>query len=283
MAPRRRSHADGARSDEGLAIEMAADAVERLRGRRAYDLSLPLRSRAPVFPYHVPYTLALHRRHGETVRPSGGSFNNEVVIMSYHTGTHIDALGHYSQDGRLHGGCQAKDLESESGLLGLDATELPLYFQRGVLFDVPRLSGTNRLKAGEAVTETMLRDVARSQQVVVRPGTVVLVRTGWAQMWDTPRTYSGEEGGYPGIDLGAARWLVSQGASVVGADTPALEVSPSETSVHALLIVESGVPIIENLNLETLARHQVGEFLFVGIPLNLVGATASPLRPIAFG
>ena len=50
---------------------------------------------------------------------------------------------------------------------------------------------------------------------------------------------------------------------------------------HVYLLPEKGVYILENLNLEELARARCYRFAFVGIPLKLTGATGSPLRPLA--
>jgi kynurenine formamidase len=51
--------------------------------------------------------------------------------------------------------------------------------------------------------------------------------------------------------------------------------------VHLALLFGAGVPIIEMLDLEQLAEHQVNEFLFIALPLRLQGATGSPIRAIA--
>jgi kynurenine formamidase len=50
---------------------------------------------------------------------------------------------------------------------------------------------------------------------------------------------------------------------------------------HIILLVRHGIHIMENLFLEDLARDQVYEFLFVGLPLKIQGATGSPIRPVA--
>ena len=50
---------------------------------------------------------------------------------------------------------------------------------------------------------------------------------------------------------------------------------------HVHLLAQKGIYIIENLNLEALARDRCYEFAFVGIPLKLQGATGSPIRPLA--
>ena len=52
-------------------------------------------------------------------------------------------------------------------------------------------------------------------------------------------------------------------------------------SPHRILLVEQGIYILENLMLEEMAQNQVYEFLFMVSPLKLVGATGSPVRPLA--
>jgi kynurenine formamidase len=91
----------------------------------------------------------------------------------------------------------------------------------------------------------------------------------------------------PGMGLDAARFLVEQhGAMVVGADNLSFEAFPSEAKdnyipVHTYLLAEHGVPIMELVNLEALARDKVYEFAFIGASLKLRGADAAPIRPIA--
>jgi kynurenine formamidase len=50
---------------------------------------------------------------------------------------------------------------------------------------------------------------------------------------------------------------------------------------HVLLLVRAGVYIVENLWLEELGEAGVREFTFVCLPLKIVGATGSPVRPVA--
>ncbi|MEV4089128.1 cyclase family protein, partial [Nonomuraea fuscirosea] len=76
-------------------------------GVRIYDLGRPLFAGMPQSPNHPAYTHTLPRRHGDKVRPDGGSAANDLIFMGTHVGTHIDALAHVSQDGRLHGGADA--------------------------------------------------------------------------------------------------------------------------------------------------------------------------------
>lgn len=74
---------------------------------------------------------------------------------------------------------------------------------------------------------------------------------------------------------------------IIGSDSIALEQTPSSDPenwhpVHTYLLAEAGVPIMENVNLEEIAGERLYEFALVAAGLRLDGATASPMRPLAF-
>jgi kynurenine formamidase len=158
-------------------------------------------------------------------------------------------------------------------------------FCRGVLLDVAGWRG-EPVPAGEPITADDLQRVADSQQTNVPRGGAVLVRSGWARHWAVPSSYLGHTSGVPGPDASAAEWLARAEPRVTGHDSMAYEHLPAGAGhallpVHRILLVEHGVHIIENLELERLAADRVFEFLFVCLPLKFVGATGSPVRPIA--
>ena len=100
--------------------------------------------------------------------------------------------------------------------------------------------------------------------------------------WNEAARFVDGDAGCPGLDGDGARWLLARGVRLTGNDTAYFEVYPrGQDNVHALLIADHGVQIIENLNLERLAADRVHQFLFVALPLPLVGATGSPIRPVA--
>ena len=110
---------------------------------------------------------------------------------------------------------------------------------------------------------------------------MVLLRTGWARYFEDARQFVNDTR-LPGPGLAAARWLSAQGIFAAGSDTVAFEKSPvAAMPVHVHLLVESGIHIIECLNLEELAADGVTEFLFVGVPMKIRGATGAPVRPLA--
>jgi len=213
----------------------------------------------------------------------GTSAAGEIFTTGGHVGTHIDGLGHISKSGKLFQDLEVAALQSYStGIseVGIDVT--PPIIRRGVLLDVPALSGREVLEASEPVTAEDLERAADNQNTEINVGDVVLVRTGWIRYFSDSMKYVAFDTGEPGPDDSAGWWLAGKKVSYVGADTLAFEQTPAPSlPVHVILLVESGIQIMEVLNLEELAEARVYEFLFIALPLKIRNATGSPIRPIA--
>ena len=98
----------------------------------------------------------------------------------------------------------------------------------------------------------------------------------------TTRSSTSTECDPPGVNLEAAEWLSALGVFAGGSDTIAFELVPSKSMpVHVHLLVESGIHIIEALNLEELSQNEQWRFVLVAVPMKIVGGTGSPIRPIA--
>ena len=260
--------------------------IELASASRVYDLAQPFANGMPQSPNHPRYHLALARRHGDSVREGGGSAAAELLVLGGHVGTHVDALCHVSQDGLLHGGVDAHEAQRGGRFSALGIDTVAPFVCRGILLDVAALHGVDALAGGTEGTAADLRAAAERAGVMPRAGDAVLVRTGWARHWDEPDAFVGHASGVPGPGEEAAAWLASFDIRATGADTIAYEaLAPgaghARLPVHRLLLVERGIHIIETLQLEELAADGVAEFLFVAAPLKLVGATGSPLRPLA--
>jgi kynurenine formamidase len=142
------------------------------------------------------------------------------------------------------------------------------------------------LPADFEITAAHLRRAAERQKVKLRKGDTVFIRTGWGQHFTNPDFYAGAFS--PGPGLNAAEWLIRQGARVVGNDTltfekrPPISFDPFQVfPVHMRLITDSGIYIIENLDLEELARAKAYEFAVVVPPLKVRGGTGSAVRIFA--
>ena len=270
------------------APEVAADRLLAAvaAGVTVHDLGRPLFIGMPQSPNHPAFWHALPRRHGDVVRSDGGSAANDVITMGTHVGTHIDALAHVSHDGLLHGGVDAIAAGVGGRFADHGVHTIAPMICRGVLLDVPAALGLDQCEPGYEITVADLDAAAQRQGTWPQPGDVVLVRSGWGRLFDQGAAYLGRETGVPGVGAAGAAWLAAAGARAAGADTIAFERLPPGAGhavlpAHRVLLVDAGIPIIETLDLEALAADAVHEFVFVLSPLRIVGATGSPVRPLA--
>ncbi len=246
------------------------------------DLTLPLSGGIPVYPGDPPFKLSVHADFSE----SGCRVSR--VEMGLHTGTHVDLPLHYLPQG------------DDASILSPDR-----FIGDGVLLDCPKA-------AGQSVT---VEDLGGCD---IRPGSIVLIRTGWGSRAGTPALY---EENWPGVGSEAVEALVAQGVKGIGVDTPSIDSagfesggfdsagfdsagfdsaqpaqarSLSEVETNSGVAGESGfdsaqpahnialgagVPIYECLvNLGALVGRR---FTFVGLPLRIAGAEACPVRAVA--
>lgn len=263
----------------------------RLDGSRVeiIDLGHGLHQGIPTSPSHPGYRHALMRRHGDAVRVDGTSGANDLLVLGTHTGTHVDALAHISADGMLHGEVSAEEAQRTGRFTSHGVDTIPPSIVPGVLLDVPRALGVERLEGGQPVGAAELDAAAAllpGGADAIPEGAALLVRTGWTQLWERGPEFVGHDTGVPGPDIHGGTWLAARKPRFVGSDTTAFErIPPGEgharLPVHRLMLVEQGVPIIEMLNLEELAARRGMLSDFVLSPLALLGATGSPVRPLA--
>jgi kynurenine formamidase len=251
--------------------------LDLLASSKIYDLAQPYFIGMPHHPSHPPFLYSLVKSHGEYLGPNGASSASDAIALGSHVGTHIDALCHFSCGGKLYRGEPADGNQSYgAGQRQYSIDTVAPILRRAVLLDMAK---SGALPDDFEITPALLNEA--SQGVEIRPGDIVLLRTGWARYFRDPGKFISQVHG-PGPALAGAQWLSSRGVFAAGSDTVAFEKVPDPAMpVHVHLLVENGIHIIECLNLEELAMAGVREFLFVALPLKIEGATASPIRPIA--
>lgn len=253
-----------------------------LTGLRVFDLEQPRWHGAPMHPGHVPpgFSYLLHRRHEpQAVAPDGRSGSSGTLITSDHAGTHIDALCHQAVDLQLCGGVDARATATSFGYTQLAVDTIDPIVARGWLIDL------GIVEPGRWIGLDEVRRAADAQGVQPGRGDVVLVRTGNGVNWqDEARYLRGS-----GMKGEVSTWLAETRVTAVGADNMAWDLVSTEPEPdlgitlpgHVILLVRSGIYILENLFLEDLAGASVHEFTFVCTPLKVRGATGSPVRPLA--
>lgn len=248
------------------------------------SLGQPLYEGVPHYPTHPPYLHVLTRLHGDGT----GAYNayregaSDGIAMGTHVGTHIDSVVHISENGFFHGGVavSAEGVQDYSRGINIPGVEnLKPILGRGVLLDFAGFEGAPQIPPDYAITPERVAACLAWAHLDLRPDDVVLFRTGWDLLWRTPGAFVSSH--LPGPNEDTARLLSKTKVQATGSDTIAYELYPHHLEGHAELLVHSGIPIIECLNLQELARRHLYEFQFVALPLALQGATGSPINPLA--
>ncbi|HKC26962.1 MAG TPA: cyclase family protein [Jatrophihabitans sp.] len=210
------------------------------------------------------------------------SYSGDSIALYTHTGTHVDTLNHYGYHNKIWNNFSADEhIGRVWDVCGAD--KHPPVIARGILLDIPATQNVDMLPDSYGVGEQDLRNALQRQGTELRVGDVVLVRTGRMTTWPNNDAYLYNS---PGLNREGAEFLAKAGAITIGADNVGLEQQPAPVGeiwppVHSYLLAEAGVPMIEVLDLEELARDRVYEFAYVGACLKLRGATGAPVRPLA--
>jgi kynurenine formamidase len=211
------------------------------------------------------------------------SYSGDCISLYTHCGTHIDSFSHFGLHGEIFNKFSARDhLGSRHWRRG-GADKQPPVIARGVMIDVAAAAGVEMLPDSHGIGEKELLDALKRQMTELRPGDVVLIRTGRMTIWPDQQRFVPNS---PGINREGAEFLARAGAIYIGADNGGVEHTPSADPenwlpVHTYLLAEAGIPLLEMAYLEDLSQERIYEFAFIGACLKIRGGTGSPMRPIA--
>ena len=209
------------------------------------DLTLTVSSKIPTFPGSPQPSFISWEKIKED------SYNLELLFLSSHTGTHLDAPYHFLEKGAKIHEISLKKMVSEAILI------------------------ESRKKNNKAITKTDIQKFEKKHGGVAGFSSVIFL-TGWQRNLQKKHYYTKN----PGLSISAAKYLASKKISLVGIDSPSIDLgTDSKFSVHQLF-AKKGMLIVENLaNLE---KIKSSKFHLVVLPLKLKNATGSPVRAIAF-
>ena len=209
------------------------------------DLTLTISNKIPTFPgspqpNFIPW---------EKIKDDG--YNLELLFLSSHTGTHLDAPYHFLEKGSKIHEISLKKLVSNAVLI------------------------KSRKKRNETITKTDIQKFEKKYGKIESFSSVVFW-TGWQRNLQKDNYFTKN----PGLSVSAANYLASKKVSLVGIDSPSIDLgADSKFPVHHIFS-KKGILIVENLaNLE---KIRFPKFHLVVLPLKLKGATGSPVRAIAF-
>ncbi len=209
------------------------------------DLSMQLKSMdTPVFP-GAPQPL---RAIIQTAKEDG--YLSFLWSFSEHTATHTDAPVHMVEGGRT-----------------IDKIPLRHYVGEGVVLDLSDKPKQHPISADDLRKQLAAEGIGE----INGRGRILLLHTGYTAKSHTPDWLK-----YPDLTKNACDFIIKKKFEAVGLDSPSPDRPPFVA--HKTLLPKN-VMIFENLaNLDRLIGKK---FLFVGVPLALVGGSASPCRAIA--
>ena len=271
-----------------------------VRTGNRFSLAIPMSENGPMLGNIPPgrknpqqHRFELHDPF--TKDPDSIHVNTNEFTLNLKSATHWSALGHVEYSGRLYNGV-ALDSIDERGAHKLGIDKVGSIVTRGVLFDVARAKGVDRLAGGTLITNDDLDEAEKQAGVTVEPGDAILIRTGamrWLKEGDK-EAYAGIYSGIAGPGIQSARWFRERDIAAVASDTSGFEVWPRERKdllkslghpLHALAIVEMGLTLGQNFDLEALAEDcandRVYEFLLSASPEPFEGGLGGPVNPIA--
>jgi arylformamidase len=207
---------------------------------RIYDISTPVRNGGVVYPGNPEI-----RIHPQQAISQGAAANVSAIAFGSHSGTHVDAVKHFFDDGQT-----------------VDQIPLDRFIGPAILLAFP----DDLMSVGAA-------DLARHD---IGAHTRVLLRTRNSSFLGGPEfvkdfTYLAPDG---------AEYLVSRGVELVGIDYFSIEQFHSGHHRTHRALLERSVVIVEGLDLSEPAP---GEYQFLCLPLRLAGLDAAPARAVLVG
>ena len=212
---------------------------------KVIDLTLTISNKIPTFPgspqpNFIPW---------ENVKEDG--YNLELLFLSTHTGTHMDAPHHFLEKGAKIHEISLEKLVSEAALI------------------------KSKKNGGEIITKTDIQKFEKKHGKIEGFSSVIF-QTGWQRNLQKKYYFTKN----PGLSVSAAKYLASKKISLVGIDSPSIDLGKdSKFSVHQIF-AKKGMLIVENL--ANLDKIKSPKFHLVVLPLKLKNATGSPVRAIAF-
>ena len=209
------------------------------------DLTLTISEKIPTFPSSPKPSFV----EWETIAKDG--YNLELLFLSSHTGTHIDAPFHFVKNGKKIHEILPERLVNEAIMIKV------------------------RKKANQAISKS---DIQKFEQKngKIDNGSTIVFQTGWQKNLSKEFYFTRN----PGLSASAAKYLVSKKINLVGIDSPSIDLGrDSKFSVHHIL-AKNNILIVENL--ANLNKINSTNFHLITTPLKLKNATGSPIRAFAF-
>ncbi len=208
------------------------------------DLTLTISESIPIFPGSPkPQFISWSDLKND-------GYNLELLFLSSHTGTHLDAPYHFVKNG-----------------LKINQILLDRLMGKATIIKLQKTRNTTITKLDITLFEKKNGKISNNSSV--------FFFTGWQKNLKKGNYFTEN----PGLDISAAKYLASKKINLVGIDSPSIDLGKDKSfSIHHILS-KNNILIVENLvNLNKIPSK---EFNFIILPLKLKDATGSPVRAVA--
>jgi kynurenine formamidase len=210
---------------------------------KVVDLTLEITSDMITFPGYPPPTFTQWSKFDIQ------GYISEIMFLSTHTGTHMDAPFHFNPNGQT-----------------IDQVEVNRYICiHAILIKIKK-------NANEMITSD---DIAHNKRYEIKEKDTVVFSTGWEKQINQKDNYIRNN---PGLSKDAAEYLVEKRVNAVGIDCPSIDIGVNSGLIAHNALLSNGVLVVENLR--NLYEFTDGKFTLLVTPLKLAGASGSPIRAI---
>ena len=207
------------------------------------DLTLPVSEKIPTFP-GSPQPIFIQ---WENIKDDG--YNLELLFLSSHTGTHLDAPYHFLEKGKK-----------------IHEISLKRLIINAILIKI-------RKRRDQAITKTDIQKFEKKHGKIPNESTIVFW-TGWQKMIKNDSYFVNN----PGLSVTAAKYLISKKTNLVGIDSPSIDLGKEKRFLIHHLFAKNNVLIVENL--ANLDKIKSWKFQLAVLPMKLKNATGAPVRAV---
>ena len=224
--------------------------------KRLIDLSQPIFEGMKVYPGHLKTVTFQHVTHEETAPrfTSDFSFQTLGFMLNDNGPTHVDSFSH---------------LDPDPEALTIDQMDLTLFYGPAICLDVSGVTPQTD------ITPDDLDTALASTGLSIEPGDHCFFYTATYDRYHDQKEYLTT---FPGLGEAACRWILDQGITTFGVDSPTPDNPISTTYPVHLMCRHEKKTHYENLVLTEVVGKR---FTFVGFPLKVVGAHGGPTRAVA--
>lgn len=177
-------------------------------------------------------------------------YNLELLFLSSHTGTHLDAPFHFVKNG-----------------IKIDQIPLSRLIGKAILIKIKK-------SKNYPITKSDIIQFEKKNGIIPNNSSVFFF-TDWQKNLKKDNYFTEN----PGLVLSAATYLAQKETNLVGIDSPSIDLGKDESFIVHHILSKNNILIVENL--ANLNKINSKEFIFTILPLKLKDATGSPVRAIA--